>query len=172
MRPNSWLTRKKVLCLYLLTLLLAACGGGATTSNDGAGESADSFSAPAVPTMPPARFTAVGQQSVMTQTVAVTTTAPVTVAAVITADAPAAGSAELTRGANSYARNNCAECHGETGEGVGGKGKAIAGTTLTESEFTNLLRTGGGLGNTHIFGPSAVSPGGMTALYAYVQSLQ
>jgi mono/diheme cytochrome c family protein len=101
-----------------------------------------------------------------------TTTAPVTAATVVTGEAPAASAADLTRGANAYARNNCAECHGENGEGVAGKGAAIAGITLTEDEFADLLRTGGGLGNTHIFGPSAISPGGMSALYAYVQSLQ
>jgi mono/diheme cytochrome c family protein len=174
MRPNIWLARKKVLCLLFLLLFLVACGGGASTST-GAGDNGDSSSdagAPVVPTMPSARFTAVGQQSVMTQTTSMTTTAPVTSATVVTDDAPAISAADLTRGASAYARNNCAECHGENGEGVAGKGKAIAGTTLTENEFTNLLRTGGGLGNTHIFGPSAVSPGGMTVLYAYVQSLQ
>jgi mono/diheme cytochrome c family protein len=101
-----------------------------------------------------------------------TTTTSLTAATVVTGDAPAANTSDLTRGANAYARNNCAECHGENGEGVAGKGAAIAGITLTEDEFADLLRTGGGLGNTHIFGPSAISPGGMGALYAYVQSLQ
>jgi mono/diheme cytochrome c family protein len=175
MRPSLWLARKKALCLLLLVLLLVACGGRATPSTGGAsgsGGPADDAGAPVVPTMPPARFTAVGEQSVMTQTASVMTTAPVTSTTVVTGGAPPASTADLTRGANVYARNHCAGCHGENGEGVAGKGKAIAGTTLTEKEFTDLLRTGGGLGNTHIFGPSAISPGGMTALYTYVQSLQ
>jgi mono/diheme cytochrome c family protein len=80
--------------------------------------------------------------------------------------------ADLERGARSYERNQCASCHGEQGEGVAGRGGAIAGTSLSEREFENVLRTGGGLGNTHIFGPSAISPAGMGVLYAYVQSLQ
>jgi ethanolamine utilization protein EutP (predicted NTPase) len=51
------------------------------------------------------------------------------------------------------------------------KGGPVAGTTITFADFDKVLRTGAGLGNTHIFGRSAVSPSGMEALYAYVQSL-
>ncbi|RIK37745.1 MAG: hypothetical protein DCC55_23305, partial [Chloroflexi bacterium] len=101
-----------------------------------------------------------------------TETAVAVTATVTTTQTAATGAADLERGARSYERNQCGSCHGERGEGVEGKGAAIAGTTLSEREFENLLRTGGGLGNTHIFGPSAISPAGMSALYAYVQSLQ
>lgn len=149
-------------------IALAGCGGASSGS-----ASVASPTAAVVPTMPPARFTAVAQQSALTATIAFTTTAavPITATTEIT-QTTAAGpvAADLERGARSYVRNQCASCHGERGEGVAGKGQAIAGTTLSEREFEHLLRTGGGLGNTHIFGPSAISPAGMAALYAYVQS--
>ena len=54
---------------------------------------------------------------------------------------------------------------------VGKTTKAIGGTTLVADQFDIFLRTGGGLGDSHIFGPSAISPGGMATLYAYVKSL-
>jgi mono/diheme cytochrome c family protein len=158
-----------VLLLGALTVwALTGCGG------QGGGASATNTPAAAVPTMPPARFTAVAQQSALTATVALTTVADVVTGTAEVTQTTAAGpaAADLERGARSYERNQCASCHGERGEGVAGKGGAIAGTTLSEREFENVLRTGGGLGNTHIFGPSAVSPAGMGALYAYVQSLQ
>jgi len=78
---------------------------------------------------------------------------------------------DLERGARAYAKNKCADCHGAAGEGVADKGNAIASTTLTLDEFEDVLRTGGDLGNSHIFGTSAVSPSGMAILYQYVQSL-
>lgn len=87
-------------------------------------------------------------------------------------ETPEAAPADLARGERSYTTKMCGDCHGAKGEGVEGKGKALAGTTLTEAEFTDVLRTGGGLGNSHIYGPQAISPSGMEALYAYVKSFQ
>ncbi len=77
------------------------------------------------------------------------------------------------RGKRLYVNKGCAECHGAQGEGVEGKAKGLAGTQLTEQEFTDILRTGGWgeLGNDHLYGPQAISPSGMKALYAYVKSL-
>jgi mono/diheme cytochrome c family protein len=198
MRTNQIASRWPALLLGAITLLaLAGCGGNQSSSSGAAAPTSA-----AVATMPPARFTAVAQQSALTRTVALTTTvAPVTtpVTATVTlavtstmtttqtstgattdqtagqasAQSPitAASAADLERGARSYERNQCASCHGEQGEGVAGRGGAIAGTPLSEREFENVLRTGGGLGNTHIFGPSAISPAGMGVLYAYVQSM-
>ncbi len=78
---------------------------------------------------------------------------------------------DLERGARVYANENCAECHGAEGEGVEGKGSAIAGISLSESEFSDLMRTGRGIGPDHLYGPNAISPGGLTALHAWLQSL-
>jgi mono/diheme cytochrome c family protein len=164
-------------------LLVAACGGGDSAT----GGDASSGSA-AVPTMPPARFTAVAQQNPTRTASAATpvadneesneaepdTTTPITSTEPVTeAETSAAGVDEalLARGSGIYERNNCGSCHGAAGEGVTGQAGAIAGTTLSEGEFSDILRTGGGLGNSHIFGPSAVSRSGMNALYVYVQSL-
>lgn len=79
---------------------------------------------------------------------------------------------DLSRGERVYASKGCGECHGLQGEGVEGKGNPLAGTDLTEAEFTDILRTGGKgeLGNEHLYGPQAISPSGMEALYAYVKS--
>ena len=151
----TWL----IILLVTLSIGVIACGGSGSTETENGGRTAMEV---AVPTMPSARFTAVANQSVLTATVAITAT---------TADVSTAASADLDRGARSYAKNNCAACHGEAGEGVADKGGAIAGTALTMQEFDTFLRTGGGLGAEHIFGPSAVSPTGMEYLHAYVQSL-
>jgi len=159
--------------LIIVVLLLMACGGrnAPSSENDDATNNSSSASnaAPGIATMPAARFTSVGQQSVAgQQSVTETTAVSATVAASETVQTSAP---DLARGARTYEKNKCAECHGAAGEGVADKGSAIAGTALTLSEFENTLRTGGGVGNTHIFGPSAVSRSGMAILYQYVQSL-
>ena len=78
---------------------------------------------------------------------------------------------DLARGATIYA-DRCASCHGAEGEGTD-RGGSIAGLTLAQNEFATLLRTGnqGALGTEHIFGPAAISPSGLDALYAFVMSL-
>ena len=85
-----------------------------------------------------------------------------------------AQSADLARGERSYTAKGCADCHGAKGAGVEGKGKKLAGITLSEQEFEDVLRTGGQgkLGNSHLFGVQAISPSGMKVLYAYVKSFQ
>jgi mono/diheme cytochrome c family protein len=160
--------------ILVLLFLFTACGGGNDSAGTTASTSADSNSQTAasnnteangVATMPaPANnFTAVGQENVLTTTVALTQTQTTTTTA---------NTANLELGQRAYAKNKCADCHGAKGEGVTGKGKAIAGTTISLQNFDQVLRTGGGQGNSHIFGRSAVSPTGMEALYAYVQSLK
>jgi mono/diheme cytochrome c family protein len=70
--------------------------------------------------------------------------------------------------------NKCASCHGAKGEGVEGKGKGVAGWTMTPADFDDILRTGakGKLGNEHLYGPSQISPSGVENLHAFVRSLQ
>ncbi|MCB9157299.1 MAG: cytochrome c [Caldilineaceae bacterium] len=151
--------RKSILQLVLLfsvLILLAACGGSNSSTDAGA------TSEPTVaPTMPSASFAAVSQSAgVITETLVVSETES------------SGSTGDLDRGAAAYTKNKCGDCHGANGEGVTDKGNAIAGTTLSAEDFETVLRTGGGLGNEHIFGRSAISPGGMTALYEYVQSLK
>ena len=79
----------------------------------------------------------------------------------------------IARGQRSYEKLECAKCHGEKAEGLPDKGASLAGTELTEAEFKDDLRTGakGELGNEHIYGTSAISESGITAVYAFLQSL-
>jgi len=146
------------LFLCLIALIVAACGG----SSDGA---ASSNTPHVVATMPPARFTAVAQQSAAQDTNVITKTDSLQTP---TADA------SLSRGATIYQNKKCGDCHGAQGEGVASKGNALIGTPLTFQKFEDILRTGGNgsLGNAHLYGPSAISPSGMTNLYAFVTSLK
>jgi mono/diheme cytochrome c family protein len=163
--------RRLLLLSLLLVLSVAACGRNREDSGDSTqSPSADRLAAP---TMPAGQFTAVGEQSILTDTASLTETVQTTQSAQTTqtTQTTAAASPDLSRGEAAYTKNKCGDCHGAKGEGVADKGNAIAGATLSLEEFDAVLRTGGGLGNDHIFGRSAVSPSGMEALYAYVQSL-
>lgn len=81
--------------------------------------------------------------------------------------------ANLSQGERIYNNKKCGDCHGDQGQGVEDKGKGVAGMSLSEAEFTDIMRTGGKgkLGSDHLYGPQAISPSGMTALYAYIKSL-
>ena len=143
--------------LALIVFVIVACGGAAE-------DAAPAATSQPVATMPPARFTAVAEQSASENT----NVAPKADTLVTpTADA------SLSRGELVYTNKKCGECHGEQGEGVADKGNALAGTTLDFQRFEDILRTGdnGVLGNDHLYGPSAISPSGMTNLYAFVTSL-
>jgi mono/diheme cytochrome c family protein len=91
-----------------------------------------------------------------------------------TATPEAAANVDLSRGERTYQTKGCVDCHGAQGEGVADKAEKLAGTSLSEEEFTDLLRTGGAgkLGNDHLYGTQAISPSGMKALYAYVKSFK
>ncbi len=154
--------------LALILFILTACGGSrGSTAENGAQVVA------AAPTMPSGNFVAVGEQSGLTSTGSLTETTPITATTSATQTAPAASTTpvDLARGENAYIKNKCGDCHGANGEGIADKGSVIAGTTMPLADFDAVLRTGRGLGNSHIFGRSAISPSGMEILYAYVQSL-
>lgn len=87
--------------------------------------------------------------------------------------APESGGGDPVAGKTVY-DNKCASCHGAKGEGVEGKGKGAASWTMPAADFDDILRTGakGKLGNEHLYGPSQISPSGMTNLFAFVRSLQ
>ena len=161
----SYLRRLYVIILLIVALsLFAACGGGSSSDSSATGST---DVAPAAPTMPSGQFVAVGEQSGLTKTVSLTETTATTATTETAGPAP-----DLARGEAAYVKNKCGDCHGAAGEGVADKGSAITEMSLTLAEFDKLLRTGNGLGNTHIFGRSAVSPSGMESLYAYTQSLE
>jgi mono/diheme cytochrome c family protein len=155
---RSTLSYLWILSLMIVALVLGACGGGA-----GSDDAATDAEAPVVrarsaaPTMPAAQFAA------PTSIVDVTKVAE-------TAATPDANEPDLDLGASAYARL-CAECHGEAGEGVADKGSAVVGLGLSEADVTDLLRTGGGFGNEHIFGPSKISEDGIAGLTAFMATL-
>ena len=167
-RTTNFLPSRLLFVLILVLFVIVACGRNRdTAAGDTQSPSSDRLAAP---TMPAGQFTAVGEQSVLTTTAVLTDTEPAT-QTTQTTQTTAATAPDLSRGEAAYTKNKCGDCHGAQGEGVADKGNAIAGTAISLEEFDAVLRTGGGLGNSHIFGRSAVSPSGMEALYAYVQSL-
>jgi mono/diheme cytochrome c family protein len=76
----------------------------------------------------------------------------------------------VVRGKDRWDTLECGSCHGENGEGTD-NGSALAGTTLTEREFVDFLRTGGTIGNDHLYSTNRLSTGGVANLYQYVLSL-
>jgi mono/diheme cytochrome c family protein len=82
----------------------------------------------------------------------------------------------VARGATNWERLQCASCHGQHGEGGAGeingiKAPSLLNLTLTEEEFIDWLRTGGSLGNAHLFSTDRLSDSGGRNLYQYVLSL-
>lgn len=154
------------LTLVVVLLIMAACGGNTSgTTGGGDAETPGDANAAAVATMPAAQFVAVSDTAkgiTETITLSETTTTTTTVA----------DAATLDRGKQIYERRNCASCHGANGEGVEGKGKALVGNVSDKTAFDNFLRTGGTIGNDHLFGANQISPTGMEALYAFVASLK
>ncbi|SDK80255.1 c-type cytochrome [Lacicoccus qingdaonensis] len=65
--------------------------------------------------------------------------------------------------AEGIAQNSCASCHGE--DFSGGMGPALAGTSLGEDEFTDIVRNG--QGSMPAFDESQVSDEELTALYDF-----
>ncbi len=77
---------------------------------------------------------------------------------------------KIELGKSRYVALDCGSCHGTKGEGTA-KGPALAGTKLTQDEFINMLRTGGKLGNDHLYSTNRLSDSGGKNLYLYVVSL-
>ena len=67
--------------------------------------------------------------------------------------------------------NRCAECHGEGAAGTA-QASSLVGLCLNEDDFEDLIRTGGDLGPDHLFGSTKISPDGLSAVYAYLTSLE
>lgn len=63
--------------------------------------------------------------------------------------------------AEGVAQNSCASCHGE--DFSGGMGPALAGTSLGEDEFTDIVRNG--QGSMPAFSEDEVSEEELTAMY-------
>jgi mono/diheme cytochrome c family protein len=147
-----------VLLLVLALLLISACGsGGASTTAEEPRAGEQAAGSRVVPTMPAARFAQPTTMIDPTRVAGITTT-------------PEVEEVDVEFGAQVYTRL-CADCHGESLEGEGDKAAPIDLYELDEAALTNLLRTGGGYGREHLFGLDKVSPEGIKALHAYMQTL-
>src|SRR6266851_1807965 len=76
----------------------------------------------------------------------------------------------IEAGKGRYVFLQCGSCHGDDAKGTD-KGPALVGTKLTQDEFVNILRTGGKLGNAHLFSTNRLSDAGGKNLYVYILSL-
>lgn len=65
--------------------------------------------------------------------------------------------------AEGIARDNCASCHGQ--DFTGGMGPALAGTGLSEDEFTTVVRDG--RGSMPAFSADQIADEELTALYQF-----
>ena len=151
--------------MVILSLGFAACkgrGGGATAPVATSTSEAKAEVTRITDVTPPARYVW-EQPTTMIQTKATSAAATST---------PASADAKMIeRGKRLYEKKGCGGCHGASGEGISDKGAKLAGTSLTAAEFEDILRTGGKVGNEHIFGISAISPSGIEAVYTFLQSL-
>ncbi len=77
---------------------------------------------------------------------------------------------KIELGKSRYVALECGSCHGDDGKGTD-KGPALAGTKLSQDEFINVLRTGGKLGNQHLYSTNRLSDAGGKNLYLYILSL-
>lgn len=135
----------------LLGALLTACTGSAPR---------ESVQVLPTPTMPVARFTPVAGE--MNEAAAEETKEQIQATAV-------AIQGDIEAGQRVYA-NRCAECHGAERQGTDA-GSALTSLDMTMDDFIIFLRTGGDLGNDHLFGTTKVSNPGLEALFAYLTTV-
>lgn len=100
-----------------------------------------------------------------------TAAAATAVAATERASAGVLDPVAVERGLGRYEALECATCHGVNGEGVEGEGPALAGTTLSETDFIGFLRSGGTIGVSHQYATNRLSESGGKNLYQYILSL-
>ena len=149
--------------LLLLLALAAGCGPGDELTESGGESTGEETPAngSAVPTMPAARFD---------QPTPVTDLKGASEADRQEDEEEAAEAPDLATGEFVYG-NRCAECHGEGATGTD-QASSLVGLTLSEDEFEDLIRTGGELGPDHLFGSTKISPDGLSAVFAYLTSLE
>ncbi len=76
----------------------------------------------------------------------------------------------IALGKGRYEALSCGSCHGADAKGTD-KGKALVPNKLTEDQFIDFLRTGGKLGNDHLYSTNRLSDTGGKNLYLYILSL-
>lgn len=149
---------KRISMLMIVMLSIAACGGD--TGSDGAGDS-EKPTATAFPTF---AFVEPTLASAFDSNDAADTD-------VESADVVELDPVKVERGLGRYEALECATCHGEQGEGTD-DGSALVGYSAPEAEFVDFMRTGGELGNDHLYSSSTLSNSGISNLYQYLISLE
>jgi mono/diheme cytochrome c family protein len=154
---------RRIAVLASMCFFLAGCGAGAPSQST------------AEPTLTPTSILPTHAFQQPTEPPAFATASAATRTAEAVADAGAgAASANLDpeaveRGRGRYEALACGDCHGANGEG--GDAPALAGTQLSEDEFITFLRTGGTIGNDHLYATNRLSTSGGVNLYLYILSL-
>jgi mono/diheme cytochrome c family protein len=77
----------------------------------------------------------------------------------------------VERGRGRYEALQCAECHGENGEG-NDQGPSLLTSTMSEDDFISLMRSGGEMGPEHQFSTNVLSASGGVNLYQYLLSIR
>src|SRR5262245_49569744 len=148
--PNINTPRCRFIMISLLVAVLTACRPAATQVPQSTATDFPTFSfvqpteAPSVVTIGAETATARGNQTLNPDQVAL--------------------------GKGRYEALACGSCHGDQGQGTD-KGSKLAGTTLTEDQFISFLRSGGKLGNEHLYSTNRLSDAGGHNLYLYIISL-
>lgn len=147
--------------LVAAALLLAACASQPTATPRPTNTPLPVFQA-VDPTEPPALATAAAARAAATEAVA--------------AEAVALDPTAVARGQGRWEALECASCHGENGEGGAGEidgteAPALIDMELSEDEFIDWLRSGGTLGNDHLYSTDRLSDSGSRNLYQFVLSL-
>ncbi len=150
---------KALILMILVVLALAGCGQGEEPTPRPTSTPLPRFEQVQPPTEPAAIATAVA-----------------TATARSSQNTAALDPTAIARGQDNWTRLECASCHGENGEGGAGsigdrEAPPLTDLTLTEDEFIDWLRTGGTLGNDHLFSTDRLSDRGGRNLYQFVQSL-
>jgi mono/diheme cytochrome c family protein len=145
---------KNILCFVLLLcimILIAGCGGSPAGT-----------AIPTATTIPTYEFV------VPTDAPAVATAAAATAAAQNTGGLDPQA---VERGRGRYEALQCAECHGENGEG-NDQGPSLITSTMEEDAFISLMRSGGEMGPEHQFSTNVLSESGGRNLYQYLLSIR
>ncbi len=145
--------RYRCILTLVLILVLTACGSK--------GASAPTASQPTPSPFPTYEF--VSPTAAISAVVTGAATSDAGTALVFDPDKVAAGKSR-------YEALACGDCHGADAKGTS-KGKALVPSTLTEDQFIDYLRSGGKLGNDHLYSTNRLSDTGSKNLYLYILSL-
>lgn len=141
------------LAILFAALVLTGCGGARQVAPTAPQATPSPF--PTYNFVPPTQALNLGTEAVGTQS----------------ASGAQAIDPELVKlGKGRYDALDCGSCHGADAKGTD-KGKALVPNKLTQDQFIDFLRSGGKLGNAHLYSTNRLSETGGKNLYLYIVSL-